>query len=86
MLGSLLDMLTFSSSETRSCILARLVGHAWKTLPIIPVTTIYGLTATFASLIVLAYLTIYMSHLLATIALERKHLENIPKPLGKLIL
>ena len=53
---------------------------------IILVTTLYGLMAPFASLVILAYLTIYMSHLLAMIALERKQLENISKPLGKLIL
>ena len=53
---------------------------------IIPVTTLNGLMAPFASLLILAYLAIYMSHLLATIVLERKQLEKIPKPLGKLIL
>ena len=57
-----------------------------KLVVIVPVTTFYGLMAPFASLVIVAYLTDNMCHLLAMIALERKQLENIPKPLRKLKL
>ena len=57
-----------------------------ESVAIIPVTTFYSLTASFASLVILTYPAIYTSHLFATIALERKRLEIIPKPLGKSIL
>ena len=57
-----------------------------KMVAIVPVTTFYSLAASFASLIILAYLANNASHLLALIALERKWLENIPKLLGKLKL
>ena len=42
-----------------------------KTVAIIPVATFYSLAASFAGLIVLAYLTDNTSHLLAVITLER---------------
>ena len=57
-----------------------------ESVVIIPVTTFHSLTAPFASLIILTYLAIYTTHLLAKIALERKQLENIPRLLGKLKL
>ena len=57
-----------------------------KTVAIVPVTTFYGLAASLASLVILAYLANSASHLLAAIALERRWLENISKLLGKLNL
>ena len=53
-----------------------------KTVVIVPVATFYSLAASFASLVILAYL----ANSLALITLERKWLENIPKLLGKLKL
>ena len=43
-----------------------------KMVAIVPVTTFYSLAASFASLIILAYLANSASHLLAPITLERK--------------
>ena len=43
-----------------------------KLVAIVPVTAFYGLTAPFACLIILTYLTNDVSHLFAMIARERK--------------
>ena len=49
---------------------------------IVPVAAFYSLVASLASLVILAYLANGASHLLATIALERKWLENNSRWLG----
>ena len=54
-----------------------------KMLAIVPVATFYSLATSFASLVILSYLANGASHLLATITLERKRLDNISKLLGK---
>ena len=53
-----------------------------QTVVIVPVTTFNSLAASLASLVILAYLANSTSHLLATIALERKQLENNSRWLG----
>ena len=50
-----------------------------KSVVIVPITTFYGLMASISGLVVLAYLTNNVSHLLAIIALKRKQLENDSK-------
>ena len=47
-----------------------------QTVAIVPVAAFYSLSTSFASLVILSYLANGASHLLATIALERKWLEN----------
>ena len=54
-----------------------------QTVAIVPVAAYYSLLTSFTSLVILSYLANGMSHLLATIALERKRLENNSRLLGK---